>query len=209
MKSCGYFSLFFLLLLFGIIIPSNLIVGQPTPTATAPFPLVTTRFHVVERLNVRTSRNISIVKQRLQQQLGNLTSPALLSAAADSQANYTAAVNRYRGPSGYIWFQTILHGQWFRLWGFADTTAYVPKDMTQYTIGNPLDLLASARYTIDAFLDSPLRLLVIDTADRGTEIMWERPCTLLTFSQTSFSATQACRELDRHLSMLVNWIAFG
>ncbi|KAF3144099.1 hypothetical protein TWF703_009393 [Orbilia oligospora] len=167
MKSCGYFSLFFLLLLFGIIIPSNLIVGQPTPTATAPFPLVTTRFHVVERLNVRTSRNISIVKQRLQQQLGNLTSPALLSAAADSQANYTAAVNRYRGSSGYIWFQTILHGQWFRLWGFADTTAYVPKDMTQYTIGNPLDLLASARYTIDAFLDSPLRLLVIDTADRA------------------------------------------
>ncbi|KAK6332050.1 hypothetical protein TWF718_002585 [Orbilia javanica] len=163
-----------LLLLFGTQ-ESSLVAGQPTPTATVPPALVTTRTHVVERLNVRTNRNINDVKQRLQRQLGNITSPALLSAAADSRANYTAAVNRYMGPSGYIWFQTILHGRWFRLWGFADTTAYVPKDMTQYTIGNPLDLLVTARYTLDAFLDAPLRLLLIDTADGGTEIMWERP----------------------------------
>ncbi|KAK6506064.1 hypothetical protein TWF506_010988 [Arthrobotrys conoides] len=199
MNSRGCFSLLLLLLVFVILGPSSLVVGQPTPTATVPAPLVTTRFHVVERLNVHTGRSITVVKQRLQQQLGNLTSPALLSAATDSQANYTATVNRLKGPSGYIWFQTILHGRWFRLWGFADAATYVPKDMTQYTIGNPLDLLPSGRYTLDAFLDAPVRLLVIDTADGGTEIMWERPCTLLTFAQTPFMATQACKELDRHL----------
>lgn len=97
-----------------------------------------------------------MVKQRHQQQLGNLTSPGQLHHCCQS----------IQGPFGvYLVPKYILHGRWFRLWEFVDTTVYVPKDMTQYTIGNPLDLLASARYTIDAFLDAPLRLLVIDTAD--------------------------------------------
>ncbi|KAK6524896.1 hypothetical protein TWF281_011793 [Arthrobotrys megalospora] len=71
--------------------------------------------------------------------------------------------------------------------------------MTQYTIGDPLSLLATARFTVDAFLDAPLRLLIIDTANGGTDIVWERPCTLLTFPGNPLSATQACRELDAHL----------
>ncbi|KAK6497508.1 hypothetical protein TWF481_011915 [Arthrobotrys musiformis] len=202
------FLLFILFLLFGVLAP---VAAQntPTPTATVPAPLVTTRYHVVERLTVHTRRSIVVVKERLQGQLGNLTSPALLTAATGSQANYTAAVNRYKGPAGYILFQVILHGRWFRLWGFADTTTYVPQDMTQYTIGNPLDLLSSARFTIDAFLNSPLRIMVIDTADGGTDIVWERPCTVINFPQDPSLASTTCRELDRHLSALVNLVAFG
>ncbi|KAK6346295.1 hypothetical protein TWF730_010624 [Orbilia blumenaviensis] len=167
-----------------------------TQTTTAPPELVTTRFHVVERLNVYTPRNIDDVKQRIREQLGNLTSPVLLTAGTDSRENYTATVNRYKGPSGYILFQTIFHGRWFRLWGFADPNVYVPQQMTQYTLGDPLALLSTARYTLDAFLDAPIRLLVVDTANGGTNIMWERPCTLSTFPLTPFIARQTCKELD-------------
>ncbi|KAK6353066.1 hypothetical protein TWF696_005056 [Orbilia brochopaga] len=150
-----------------------------------------------------------MVKSRLSQQLGNITASSLLSAGANSQANYTTTVNRYKGPSGYIWFLTILHGRWFRLWGFADTRAYVPTEMQQYTLGDPLVLLNVARYTIDAFLSAPVRLLVYDTEDGGTIIQWDRPCTLQVLPGAPAAAYLACKASDDQLNMLVNYIAFG
>ncbi|EPS41041.1 hypothetical protein H072_5066 [Dactylellina haptotyla CBS 200.50] len=74
----------------------------PTPSATLAPGVAQVERHIVERLTVYTSRNATIVKAKLQQQLGNLTQSSLLTAATDSQANYTAAVNHYKGPAGYI-----------------------------------------------------------------------------------------------------------
>ncbi|KAK6540010.1 hypothetical protein TWF694_008843 [Orbilia ellipsospora] len=181
----------------------------PTPSVTLAPGVVTSRFHIVERLTVHTSRNTTLVKQKLQQELGNLTQSSMLTAATDSQANYTAAVNRYKGPAGQIWFLNILHGRWFRLWGFDDPAAYVPAEMAQYTFGNPLTLLTIAKYTLNAFLNAPIRMLVYDTADGGTNVMWERPCTQLVLNGIPLSAHSACRALDNTISELVNLIAFG
>ncbi|KAF3926916.1 hypothetical protein ABW20_dc0105819 [Dactylellina cionopaga] len=181
----------------------------PTPSATLAPGIAQSRIHFVERLTVHTPRNVMTVKARIQQQLGNLTQASLLTTATDSKANYTAAVNHYKGPAGYIWFLNILHGRWFRLWGFANPSTYVPQDMTQYTFGNPLVLLTFAQYTIDAFLNAPIRMLVYNTADGGTNIIWECPCTQLVLNRQPFVAYNACKPLDDQISALVNLIAFG
>ncbi|KAF3913075.1 hypothetical protein AA313_de0200079 [Arthrobotrys entomopaga] len=190
-----------ILLLATLVLPG---AGQsiPTPSATLAPGVASSRFHVVERLTVHTCRNAKLVKQKLQQELGNLTQSSLLTAATDSQANYTAAVDRYKGPAGQIWFLNILHGRWFRLWGFNDPTTYVPTEMAQYTFGNPLTLLTIAKYTMDAFLNAPIRLLVYDTADGGTDIVWDRPCTQLVMNDIPLSAYSACRAVDNMISEL-------
>ncbi|KAJ6263534.1 hypothetical protein Dda_2098 [Drechslerella dactyloides] len=181
----------------------------PRPSALLPPGSITKRVYAVERLEVHTPRNVTIVKARLAQQLGNITQTSILGATATSQASYTAAVDDNKGPAGYIWFLSIFHGRWFRLWGFADPRAYVPKEMTQYTIGNPLVLLTFARFTIDAFLNAPIRILVYDTVEGGTTIVWDRPCTQLVLPGAPAAAYTTCRLLDDQISMLVQFIAYG
>ncbi|KAF3913945.1 hypothetical protein ABW21_db0206656 [Orbilia brochopaga] len=203
MRLFGFFCLF--VFFFSVAPPAAVAATTtsaiPRPSTLLPAGVIDKRPYAVERLSVYTRRNITMVKSRLVQQLGILTAPSLLSAGATSQQNYTATVNRYKGPAGYVWFLSIFHGRWFRLFGFSDPRQYVPTEMQQYTIGDPLVLLNVAKYTIEAFLSSPVRLLVYDTADGGTMVVWDRPCTLQVLPGAPVAAYLACRASDDQVSL--------
>ncbi|KAF3929583.1 hypothetical protein ABW19_dt0207655 [Dactylella cylindrospora] len=172
----------------------------PIPSETLKPWMVRDRQHPVTRLEVTTPRDIKLVKARLMEQIGPTIPPLALTSGTNSKANYTATVNRHAGPSGFIHFMTILHGKWFRLWGFADGS-FVPPEMQLYTIGNPLMLETFARYTIDAFLNAPIRMLVYDTPTGGTTIVWERPCTQLVLSGAPLQAFRNCLLQDESVSV--------
>ena len=103
------------------------------------------------------------------------------------------------GPSGFMLFRKIDHGELLRIVG-------EPRKAMQYLVGNPLLAIEMTRHAIGAGLYAPLRVLIHEVEDGKTCVEYDLPSSLFgQFEDDRVSRVAAM--LDRKLEDLVTTAA--
>ncbi|MDE1918920.1 MAG: DUF302 domain-containing protein [Sphingomonadales bacterium] len=128
-------------------------------------------FHGI-RTVVTTPVSFDEVCSRLREQMGSATVQEIVALAQTliTQADYIAQVQeRFVGPSGFMRFAQIDHGNWLPVFG-------IHRRSLRWVLGNPLIAMTMIRHDITAGLFAPVEILITEAQDgTGTSVTYVRP----------------------------------
>lgn len=112
----------------------------------------------------------------------------------DSWESYRDAVQSHVGPSGFILFALMNHGQWIEKAG-------LHRRVLRLVIGNPLIAITMLRHDVTAGLFAPVEVLLMEEADGHGTLIYVRPSSLMVV-ETNPPLLVAARVLDDRLHAL-------
>ncbi|KAJ7638760.1 hypothetical protein FB45DRAFT_1023525 [Roridomyces roridus] len=158
--------------------------------------------HTLQLVTFRTTLPTSEVISRLDKELGKHTTPGVsgLQQSTSSKENFEAYLNSAAGPSGFLYFNEFNHGAWMQLFSS-------PSKGVVYVIGNPLIAETMLRHDMQAGLNIPPRLMILEKKDgQGTEVVYHLPSSVIALGDDQ-SLRDAAEALDRKIEQLVERIA--
>lgn len=120
---------------------------------------------------------------------------------SDDWESYREAVQSHVGPSGFILFALMNHGQWIKLAGLRQR-------VLRLVIGNPLIAITMLRHDVTAGLFAPVELLVVEEADGRGALIYVRPSSLMVVEPNP-DLLAAARALDDKLQALATKVTAG
>lgn len=151
----------------------------------------------VTRLRFDSERAFDAVKTSLLGQMGRITSEDLAKsiASAATPAAFEHNVNAFAGASGFMLFSEIDHSHYLPLYG-------LKRRALRLIFGNPAVAATMTQHDIAAGLFAPVSLLLFDTEDGGSTIIYDLPSSLMQ-AQKDKALLAAAKELDRKMLALV------
>jgi uncharacterized protein (DUF302 family) len=119
----------------------------------------------------------------------------------DDWESYRDAVQSHVGPSGFILFVLMNHGQWIGKAG-------ISQRVLRLVIGNPLIAITMLRHDVTAGLFAPVELLVVEEADGHGALIYVRPSSLMVVEPNP-ELLAAARTLDDKLQALATKVTNG
>ncbi|MBO0677661.1 DUF302 domain-containing protein [Mycolicibacterium sp. S2-37] len=120
-----------------------------------------------------------------------------IAAATASWSAYEREVGTHAGPSGFMLFATLDHGEWIGKAG-------IEQKVLRVVIGNPLIAITMMRHDVTAGLFAPVELLLTEEAD-GSALTYVRPSSLMVVTPDA-ALLDAAATLDAKLAALVESI---
>jgi uncharacterized protein (DUF302 family) len=119
----------------------------------------------------------------------------------DDWESYRDAVQSHVGPSGFILFGLMNHGQWI-------SKAGLSQRVLRLIVGNPLIAITMLCHDVTAGLFAPVELLVVEEADGHAALIYVRPSSLMVVEPNP-ELLAAARALDDKLQALATKVTTG
>ncbi|HEY1839401.1 MAG TPA: DUF302 domain-containing protein [Mycobacterium sp.] len=111
----------------------------------------------------------------------------------DSWDSYQREVQSHVGPSGFMLFGLLNHGDWI-------TKAGVDRKALRVVLGNPLLAITMLRHDVSAGLFAPVELLILDEPG-GSSLTYVKPSSLMVVEDNP-ELLSAAERLDAKLTAL-------
>lgn len=146
------------------------------------------------RVRYRSTRSVDAVMTALLDDIGHTPVPINeLAVGAQTWETYSARVQPFVGPSGFMLFALLDHGAWVM-------TAGVDRRVVRVILGNPLIAITMLRHDVTAGLFAPVELLVTDDS-AGSSLTYVRPSSLMV-TEPNAELAAAAAQLDAKLTAL-------
>jgi uncharacterized protein (DUF302 family) len=153
----------------------------------------------VDHVVVETTQSFERVIEAFEEQIGRKGYEAYHHVVTSSRTleEFTQGIEQFLGSSGFMEFLAIDHGAWF-------SRLIHPLKAKLYIIGNPLIAQHFLKYSAEAGLYVPIRVLVYENAQGNTCLSYDRPSSLLQVcAVTDEEFVQTAAELDQKAERLV------
>jgi len=152
------------------------------------------------RLQIESELAFEEALRRLREKTGRTTvgEIGVAAAAAPSVEEFHKDVTkRFVGPSGFMIFSEMDHGEWISRYG-------IHRRVLRVILGNPLIAITLMRHDISAGLFAPVEILLVENEPGlGCTVHYVRPSTLMLIDGNAALAS-AASELDRKLDLLMS-----
>jgi uncharacterized protein (DUF302 family) len=153
----------------------------------------------VDHVVVETTQAFERVVEAFERQIGRKGYEAYQHVVTSSRttAEFTQGIEQLLGSSGFMEFLAIDHGAWF-------SRLVHPLKAKLYIIGNPLIAQHFLKYSAEAGLYVPIRVLVYENAQGNTCLSYDRPSSLLQVcAVTDEVFVRTAADLDQKAERLV------
>jgi uncharacterized protein (DUF302 family) len=125
------------------------------------------------RLRYDSARNFDDVVAALLDDVGEQPVPINdIAARFGDWPSYEQEIERYAGPSGFMFFTSWNHGAWL-------VKAGIDRKALRVVIGNPLIAITMLRHDVTAGLFAPVELLITEEADGRSALTYVLPSSLM------------------------------
>ena len=153
----------------------------------------------VDHVVVKTTQSFERVIEAFERQIGRKGYEAYQHVVTSSRTaeEFAQGIEQLLGSSGFMEFLAIDHGAWV-------SRLVHPLKAKLYIIGNPLIAQHFEKYSAEAGLYVPIRVLVYENARGNTCLSYDRPSSLLQVcAVTDEEFVQTAAELDQKAERLV------
>ncbi|MGO9925548.1 MAG: DUF302 domain-containing protein [Mycobacterium sp.] len=117
-----------------------------------------------------------------------------LVTSTDSWQSFEERVQSYVGPSGFMLFGLLDHGEWI-------TKAGIDRKVLRVILGNPLIAITMLRHDVTAGLFAPVEMLLVDEGEGHSSLTYVKPSSLMVVEHNR-GLLSAAVELDAKLAAL-------
>ncbi|KAJ7179194.1 hypothetical protein C8R46DRAFT_628750 [Mycena filopes] len=151
--------------------------------------------HTLQLVTFTTATPFAEVIARLDKEVGKGPKPGMAAlVGATSKDDFEKRVGEAIGPSGFMYFNDVNHSTWLQLYTKAP-------GLVVYVIGNPQIAATVLEHDVRAAYNMPPRLLVIDKANEGTEVVYHLPSSVMALGDKA-EVKAAAEAIDSKLEAL-------
>ncbi|EFH82749.1 DUF302 domain-containing protein [Ktedonobacter racemifer] len=154
---------------------------------------------LVDHVVVETTQSFERVTEAFEGQIGRKGHEAYQNVVTSSRTleEFTQGIEQLLGSSEFMEFLALDHGAWF-------SRLVHPLKAKLYIIGNPLIAQHFEKYSAQAGLYVPIRVLLYENARGNTCLSYDRPSSLLQVcAVTEEEFVQTAADLDQKVAHLV------